>query len=205
MNLSKYTDLNSNFTKQLKLKMPNLKSIAINFELMNNLYTNSIDTTLDSITTVHCEGEYLQNMKQWLINFLPNVKHFVLSYNPHPSTLSTNRIGFLQKLDVYYRGERIKNDYNQFLNIQSIQIKLYLKDLDDLYKHVLRLIRELLEIFKNLQYFIFQFYSTDYNSYNRPYTDLTEFIQLLNVDRISKKYQIKHIYNYFQFIKKDTE
>jgi hypothetical protein len=112
---------------------------------------------------------------------------------------------FIRKLDAYFRGERIK-DHNYFLNIQSVQIKLILKDLDDLYKHVLRLIRELLEIFKNLKYFVFQFYSINhYSPIHAPFTDLTKMIQLLNVDKISKKYQIKHIHNYFQFIKKDSE
>jgi hypothetical protein len=81
---------------------------------------------------------------------------------------------------------------------------LILKDLDVLYKHVLRLVRELLEMFPNLQSFIFQFYSIDrYSSFHVPYTDLNELIQLLNLDKISKKYQIKHIHNYFQFIKKE--
>jgi hypothetical protein len=201
MNLSKYADLNSNFTKQLKMKMPNLRSITFNFEPMDDLYTNPIDTKLDSITTVHCEGEYLQNIKQWLINILPNVKHLVLSYSPQPTAPSSKRTVFIQKLDAYFRGERMTRDYIYF----SVEIKLQLKDLDDLYKHVLRLIRELLEMCKNLQYFIFQFYSIDRYSRSEPFTDLTKMIQLLNMDKISKKYQIKHIQNYFQFIKKDNE
>jgi hypothetical protein len=54
---------------------------------------------------------------------------------------------------------------------------------------------------KNLQYFIFQFYSIDRYSRSEPFTDLTKMIQLLNMDKISKKYQIKHIHNYFQFVK----
>jgi hypothetical protein len=203
MNLSKYADLNSNFTKQLKVKMPNLRSITFNFEPMNDLYTNAIDTTLDSVTTVHCEGEYLQNIKQWLINILPNVKHLVLSYSPQPTASSSKRTVFIQKLDAYFRGERMTRDYIYFSHIQSVEIKLELKDLDDLYKHVLRLIRELLEMCKNLQYFIFQFYSIDRYSRSEPFTYLTKMIQLLNMDKISKKYQIKHIQNYFQFIKKE--
>jgi hypothetical protein len=197
--LSKSTDFNSNLIKQLKFQMPNLTSIIVNSEPANEYETN---LTLDSVTTVHYQGEYLQNIKQCFIHIFPNTKHFVFSYQPPRFALSTNRIGFLQKLDVYYRGERIKKDSNHLLNIQSIRIKLILKDLDVLYKHVLRLIRELLEIFPNLQYFIFQFYSIDYSSSHIPYTDLTELIQLLNMDKISKKYQIKHIENYFQFIKK---
>jgi hypothetical protein len=199
IDLSKSTDFNSNLIKQLKFKMPNLTSIIFNSEPTNEYEINS---TLDSITTVHYQGEYLQNIKEWFIHIFPNTKHFVFSYQPSRFVLSTNRIGFLQKLDVYYRRERIKKDYNHLLNIQSIQIKLILKDLDVLYKHVLRLIRELLQIFPNLQSFIFQFYSIDYSSFHVPYTDLNELIQLLNLDKISKKYQIKHIQNYFQFIKK---
>jgi hypothetical protein len=123
----------------------------------------------------------------------------VLSYSPQPTAPSSKRTVFIQKLDAYFRGERMTRDYIYF----SVEIKLQLKDLDDLYKHVLRLIRELLEMCKNLQYFIFQFYSIDRYSRSEPFTDLTKMIQLLNMDKISKKYQIKHIQNYFQFIKKE--
>jgi len=129
----------------------------------------------------------------------------VLSYSPQPKAPSSKRTVFIQKLDAYFRGERMTRDHIYFSHIQSVEIKLQLKDLDDLYKHVLRLIRELLEMCKNFQYFIFQFYAIDHYSRSEPFTDLTKMIQLLNMDKISKKYQIKHIQNYFQFIKKDNE
>jgi len=38
-----------------------------------------------------------------------------------------------------------------------------------------------------------------------PFTDLNKLIQLLNMDKISKKYQIKHTHNNFQFFKNDHE
>ncbi len=210
IDLSKCTNLNLNLIKQMKMKMPNLTSIILTSELMNSPYaieneTNFMDTTLDSVTTVYCKGEYLQHIKQWLINIFPNTKNLVLSYNPQPPALVSNRMVFLHKLDAYFRGERTTTDYIYFLNIQHVKIKLILKDIDDLYKHVLRLIRELLETFKNLRSFIFEFYQMyDYPNF-MPFTDLNKLIQLLNMDKISKKYQIKHTHNYFQFFKNDHE
>jgi hypothetical protein len=202
IDLSKCPNLNSNLIKQIKIKMPNLISITLNSERINDLYTNEYETTLDSITTVHCEGEFIENIKQWLIYVLPNVKHLVLSYSPQPTTQLSKKMKFLQKLHTYFRDDRITTDYLYFSKIQDVEIKLLLKDVDDLYNYVLRLVKEILEMFKNLKFFIFNFYRINY-SFNEPFIELNKMITLLNMDKISKNYQIKHIYHHLQFVKKE--
>jgi hypothetical protein len=110
---------------------------------------------------------------------------------------------FLQKIHAYFRDDPITTDYVYFPNIQNVEIKLLLKDVDDLYNYVLRLVKEILEIFKNLKSFTFHFYQIDNYSVNQPFTDLNKLITLLNMDKISTNYQIKHIYHHLQFVKKE--
>ncbi len=78
-----------------------------------------------------------------------------------------------------------------------------LKDINCIDQHVIRLIQELLEMFENLQSFIFHFYDTPRFPSIVPFIDLNRTIQLLNMEEFAEIYQIKHIHNYLQFIKKE--
>ncbi|CAF0947087.1 unnamed protein product [Adineta steineri] len=201
IDLSQCNNPDLNLIKQLKMNMPNLTTMILNSELINSLDTDE-NVALDNVSTIHCKGEYLQNIKQWLIKIVPNTKHLVLSYEPQSATSSSNRTVYLHKLDAYFRGQRTTRDYTYFLNIQHVEIKFILHDVEDIYRHVLRLVREFLEMFKNLKSFIIEFH-TNFSNYNRiPFADLNKMIELLNMDRISQKYHMKHVYNYIQFIKK---
>ncbi len=205
INSIKSSTVSVNLIKQMKLKMPNLTSITFNNQLMNNLYTNDdernqLDITLDSITTVHCEDEDLQTIKQWLINLFPNTKHLMLSYNAYSAPYSSNRMEFSQKLDEYSR----ERDYIYFSKIQYVKIKIFFKDEDEdnMYQRVLRIVKELLEMFQNLQSFIFHFHQLSEFPRIDPFTDLNKMIKMLNWEKISEKYEIKHIYNNLQFVRK---
>jgi hypothetical protein len=72
-------------------------------------------------------------------------------------------------------------------------------------QHVIRLAKELLEMFINLQSLIFHFYYMPRFPSLIPFTDLSNMIQLLNTDEISGKYQIKHVHNYLQCVRKNNE
>ncbi|UJR19843.1 hypothetical protein I4U23_022976 [Adineta vaga] len=199
INLSECINVNSNLIAQLKIKMPNLTTIILNAELMN---TTEINTTLDSITTIHCRGEYLQNIKHWLTNVVPNTKQLMLTYQAQSVASTSNRTVYLYKLDAYFRGQRTTTDYIHFSNIQHVEIKLITTDVDDIYKYVLRLVRELLEMCRNLKSFLLNFDQTVFFNQDMPFAGLEKMLQLLSMDRIAKKYQIKHIHNCFQFLKK---
>jgi len=89
--------------------------------------------------------------------------------------------------------------------IEYVEIKITLKDINCIDQHVIRLIQELLEMFINLQSFIFHFsYMPRFPSIV-PFIDLNKTIQLLNMEEFAEIYQIKHIHNYLQFIKKETD
>jgi hypothetical protein len=197
IDLSKCPNLNSNLIKQIKIKMPNLISITHNSQRMPDFYTNEIQTKLFSITTLHCEGEFIKNIKKWLIYVLPNVKHLVLTYS---SQNSSNRIEFLQQRHGYFRRDRRTIDYVDSSKVQDVEIKLLLKDVDDLYNYLLHLVKKLLKRIKNLKFFIVKFHR---HSANVTFADLNQIITKLNMHPISEYYQMKCIYDHLQFIKKE--
>lgn len=145
--------------EQLKMKMPNLTSIILNFpcdrifQLRRNLYgniykVNNTDIKLYSITTVHCESDFIERIKLWLTYILPNVKHLVISYRPESTDMSYGTRKYLEKLSRSTYNERLMESI-YFSNIQDIEMKFFMDDLDDLWKHVLHFIKEILAIFRN--------------------------------------------------------
>ncbi|CAF4359610.1 unnamed protein product [Rotaria sp. Silwood2] len=208
MDSSKSSKLSLNLIKQLKSKMPNLASITFNFKLMHNLFTNDnetneIDITLDSVTTVHCKVSDLKTIKRWLINIniFPNTRNLILSFSLSSASLSSNRMVFPLEPDECFRG----TDYMHFVKIQYVEVKLAFEDLNYINEYAIELVKELLEMFKNLQSFIFHFHHMPDFLRMNPLTDLSKMIQLLNMEKVSKKYQIKHIHNYLQFFRKNDE
>ncbi|CAF3280722.1 unnamed protein product [Rotaria sp. Silwood2] len=208
MDSSKSSKFSLNLIKQLKSKMPNLASITFNFKLMHNLFTNDnetneIDITLDSVTTVHCKVSDLKTIKRWLINIniFPNTKNLILSFSLSSASLSSNRMMFSLEPDECFRG----TDYMHFVKIQYVEVKLAFEDLNYINEYAIELVKELLEMFKNLQSFIFHFHHMPDFLRMNPLTDLSKMIQLLNMEKVSKKYQIKHIHNYLQFFRKNDE
>ncbi|CAF2870291.1 unnamed protein product [Rotaria sp. Silwood2] len=188
--------------------MPNLASITFNFKLMHNLFTNDnetneIDITLDSVTTVHCKVSDLKTIKRWLINIniFPNTKNLILSFSLSSASLSSNRMMFSLEPDECFLG----TDYMHFVKIQYVEVKLAFEDLNYINEYAIELAKELLEMFKNLQSFIFHFHHMPDFLRMNPLTDLSKMIQLLNMEKVSKKYQIKHIHNYLQFFRKNDE
>jgi len=96
-------------------------------------------------------------------------------------------------------------DYIYSSRIQYVEIKFTLDNMDCIDQHVTYLVKELLEMFKNLQSFIFHFYHMPRFPSIVPFTDLSKMIQLLNMEEVSEKYQIKHSHNYLQFGRKNNE
>jgi hypothetical protein len=172
---------------------------------MNNLYTNvdetnQIDTTLDNITIVHCQGEHFQAMKHLLNHIFPNTRHLILSYTSTPIAFSS-----LQKYDEYFRDKWMTADYIYSSTIQYIEIKMTLMNTDCIDQHVIHLVKELLKIFKNLQSFIFHFYHCPRFPSTLPFTELSKTIQLLKREKFAEIYQIKHIHHYLQFVRENNQ
>jgi hypothetical protein len=186
--------------------MTNLQSITCNYDLPQNLFTNDDETNqtdikLDSVTTVRCVNVDLQTIKRLLIFIFPNTRYLILYYVFHSDALPSNRIEFSPKLDEYFYG----TDYIYLSKVQYVNIKLEFKDLDYIDQHVIHLIKELFEMFKNLQSFIFHFYQMHEFPHTGPINDLNNIIQLLNMEKVSEKYQIKQFQNYLQFVRKNNE
>ncbi len=128
----------------------------------------------------------------------------MLSYNFELLALSSDRTAFLQKFDEYFRDKWTRTDSIYSPRIQYVENKITLKKMDSIDQHVIRLVKELLEMFKNLQSFIFLFYHMPRFPSLIPFTDLSKIIQLLNMEEFAEAYQMKHIHNYLQFIKKEN-
>jgi hypothetical protein len=63
--------------------------------------------TVNSVITIHCQCESMEDIKQWLIYILPNAKNLVLSYSPESTAHLYDRMIFLKKLDEYTLAEWI--------------------------------------------------------------------------------------------------
>jgi hypothetical protein len=179
--------------------MANLTSITFSFQLMNDLFTNDNETNQTN-TSGHYQRGYLQTIKHCLINIFPNVRHLMLA-----NSASWAKTIFLQKLDKYFRDMKMTSNCIYSCKIQYVEIKLISREMDCVYEQVICLVKELLKLFENLQSFIFHFYHLLGFPSIAPFTDLSKMIQLLNMEKISEKYQIKHIRNYLQFVKDNNE
>jgi hypothetical protein len=74
--LSKCIHLDCNFIKQLRIKMPNLRTITFN-SIEHEV--NETDTRLDSVTTICFQAKMKECVQQWLIRILPNVKELIVN------------------------------------------------------------------------------------------------------------------------------
>jgi hypothetical protein len=170
---------------------------------MYNLYTNDdgtnqTDITLDNITTIHCVNEHFQAMKHFLIHIFPNARYLMLSYSSKVSASSS-----LQRYDDYFREKWMTTDSIYSSKVQYVEIKIMLEDMDGIDQYIIHLIKELIEMFIKLQSFIFHFYENSRFPSIVPFIDLNKTIQFLNMEEFAEIYQIKHIHNYLQFIKRD--
>jgi len=86
--------------------------------------------------------------------------------------------------------------------IEYIDIKVCLWKTDDLHEHIQHHVKQLLEMFLNIQLLILQLQKSSSPDYAVPYDNLGKAIELLNMDEIfSKNYQIKHSFKYLELIK----
>jgi hypothetical protein len=217
IHLSESYNLNLNLIKQLKMKMPNLMSIIFDLcvplsfdttmedSYINENETNQINITLDSVTTVHFKDGSVEKIKQWLINILPNLKHLVLFCTNDYVPIADKRIENLKILGVRSCHELIKTGYVYFPNLQEVEIQFLFLDKKELINDALNRMMDVLASFKFSKILICHFHYYNFHGQFIPVYDMNEMVAKLNVEKILKNYQIKHCYNYFQFVKKNNE
>jgi hypothetical protein len=194
---------NSNVIKQIKLKMPNLTSTTLTFQRMHTfgmtiVETNQTGISLDSVTTIHSVGEYLQAGRDLLIHIFPNARNLMLSYSSE---------SVANAYDEYFHAKWITTYCFYFSKIEYVEIEIKSQDADCKYLHkvVKCLVKELLEMFINIRSFIFHFYDRLRSPSRCLVSELNKTVQLLNMDEFAEIYQIKHIHHYLQFIRKQND
>lgn len=199
--------------EHIKMRIPNLRSIHLIYSHdalgqicykdlswdMSKVIDKNIK--LERITTVHFESECIENIKPWLEYILPNVKNLVLSYCPNPVQFFCGTRKYLEKLNQSTYDKRLMESL-YFSNIQNVEMKFFLHYATYVWEYVLDFIDKIVEIFRNVQLFIFEF--NKHNCY--PYFDLTEnvnnMINWLNMNKILRTYQINRISNSLQLKKR---
>ena len=214
---SKKLNFDSNFIKELKIKMPKLNFIKFGQTVGEQMYNqNMIDvnknerSTLDNIKTIACQKTSLQDGKEWLINVLPNVTHLIL-YNTISSSLDKKLIEILnkniQQLDIFTYDELkqlVETRYVYFSNVQCINYHMIYDDDENqsgLKSRAVTIMQILME-FKNLKILLLYIYGREGSS---PCfginTKFKRLIAFLNMKEIEKKYQIKCYHRYLLFSK----
>jgi hypothetical protein len=190
----------SNVIEQIKFKMPNLTSTTVRLYRMHTYdmnvdETNQTNISLDSVTTIHSEGEYIQAVKHLLIRIFPNTRNLILSCSSE---------SVANAYDDYFR---VKGTTTNSSKIEHVEIRITSENADCncLHKVVKCLVQELLKMFKNIQSFLFHFYELFLYPSTCLVSELNKTIQLFNRDKFGEIYQIKHIQHYLQFIRKQND
>jgi hypothetical protein len=182
IDLSHDCHLSLNLIKQIKLKMPNLVSIHLpsNFSWYSK-FINEHDTTLNSVTTISCGIQFLPVLRPWLLEIVPNVKHFLVSFNQvsiNCSMLAAQFLAFV--LPKPNESKWTATDYTHFSNIEDVEIQFDLFSEDELTKNMLDVVKGVLGKFQN-----------------------NKIMTLLSMETNSANYQINQNYNYLQLVKKN--
>ncbi|CAF1220911.1 unnamed protein product [Adineta steineri] len=200
--LARSNKFDLNLIKQIKIRMPKLISIKfISSGLFS--YSETIEKpsvteqeTLTNIETVDLIGGSIENIKQWLIYILPNVKHLILSYTGLPllnSHLSLNLDKKIQRLDIYEYSiiEQMNiTDYFYFSNVEHIQLILY--NIEGKFEWY---VKTLMKIFQNYnQLKILSVCIIDKNhvqTYGSSEVELSKIIEYLKINHIIKNYDVQ--------------
>ncbi|CAF1342136.1 unnamed protein product [Rotaria sordida] len=215
INFSSSSKLNLNLIKQLKIKMPNLISITFNsfsFQYFETTKDSSIsddklqkiDITLDSVTTVQFEDESMKDIKQWILDILPNLKHLVLSGTTQFFPQVDKRIERLKILNLYSLSDMLKLGYIYFPNLLHVEIQFFLDSELNLDNYASYCVMEMLKSFKHSKTLMIHFYwRSEDGWYHISIADLSKMIAKLDINEILKTFEMKHFYNFLQFIKKE--
>ena len=204
LNLADNCNLSENLLEQIRVQMPNLKSINLKRKQIDYLSKlNEVRTALNGIITVHGERDLLKSSQNYFNHLFPNVKQFVLSYSPLTIIHLSHKLAFAQRCSTSLTNDQLGRNKISFPRIQHVEAKLQLEDIRYLSKHVLPVLIEISEMFANIKSFQLTFYCIQKNPTNIPFTELHQLIRSLNMNQICKDFSIEHISNQLQFVKKE--
>jgi hypothetical protein len=209
--LSKTSNYNLNFVKELKMKMPKLIFIKFNHSDGNKINKNETDKmhfTLNNVRTIQCIKGSLEDEKDWLINALPNVTHLILHSTELPfidNQLIKLFCGKIQRLDIdVFSGlEQLSEIYYiYFFNVQHISFNLHNRWRGPV--QYANIIMNLLNDLQNLKTLLIYINQADkWNCITQKLLD--ETTKCLDMNRIMKNYQMKNSDQYLLFLKREYD
>ena len=201
-----------NFVKELNIKMPKLNFIKFQHD-RSILYhktegefsNNETDGKLSNVTTIQLVDGSIQEINQWLINSLPNVKHLIL-YPTESSSIDNQLIQILnqriERLDIngYSNLEELTSiSYLYYSNVQFIHFRLNNERKES--EWYANIIIKILNNFKNLKTLLL--YPLEITkTYSFFETKSTKLIKCLDIEDINRNYRIEHYGKYSIFSKK---
>jgi hypothetical protein len=209
------SEFDRNFVKDLKMKMPKLNLIKFNDfspvpkhkkQILSEINDKQekIDVTLDNVTIIEFGSAFRSNgnEKNWLINATPNLKQLILSnlkLFPISNELGKifekkiQRLDIDDNCDVANLTQRI---YVYFSNVQYINF-CFIRNFEGPQWYA-KIIMRILNNLKNLKIL------TIYTRHRNIYSTITELkvIRYLDMNEITKTYQVKNFEKYSLFIRK---
>jgi hypothetical protein len=191
-----------NFIKELKIKMKKLNFIKfkhdesiLQHKTEDGFSNNETDVKLNNVTTIQLVGGSIQQINQWLINSLTNVKHIIL-YSTESSSIDNQLNQRIERLDInaYSNLEELTLFYS---NVQFINFRL--NDYKKGFEWYANIIIKILNNFQNLRTLLLYPLQITYSSFE---TDSTKLIKCLDIEDINRNYQIEHYGKYSTFSKK---
>lgn len=148
--------------KLMKIRLPALQTIRF---LASGLYSYSksidhlrtaSDVVLPNVTTVELVAGSVENIKQWLVNALPNVQHLILSYTELPlsssqlAPLLATRIRRVDAQEHYTAAQVSSNNHDScFANLDEIRLTLF--NVDGKYSWYVDVVKSIFERHERLK------------------------------------------------------
>jgi hypothetical protein len=216
----------TNFVKELKIKMPKLNSITFSNDwrirkckpqLLSSIKDERerIDLTLDNVTAVQFPYRRIEDRKDWIIPFLPNLRHLSLFFS-EPRSIDSDLVTILneriRRLDIRqssefkrsWEGQELSEiSYLYFSNVEYVNFCL--SDFNQISAWWAKdFIMKILINFKNLRILLVYTLPTFGYYIDASYeTKLSEVIGYLDMNAIRKNYKVKHFRQHALFLKRE--
>jgi hypothetical protein len=175
--------------------MPKLSSITtgylpISYEDPSDEYkdeTKNIDIGLNNVTTIQCGSISMKYLKEWFSYGLPNLRRLIL--RPGSQFSIDNGLSRIQRLDILDSVELEQLERINYIYLSKVEY-VYLH-ISNKYKQRAGFIMKMLENFKYLKTLMIYVKPQFTVVPTSDRTDMTKVIQYLDMNEISKTYQVK--------------
>ncbi|CAF1438821.1 unnamed protein product [Adineta steineri] len=196
--LSKSFKINPDLIEQIRRKIPNLTTIIFNQVQpidQNNFKDN---VTLSSVNTIHFNDASLNYIQPWITYVLPNLKHLFTYEKFLPKADTELAILLNKKLETLHMAmlaDQIIEPTDFYLfNVKDITITIFAQ-----FKPDENVLLRILKSFTNFNILTIHFKCNTYYNSRKPWGNIKQLIDKLDMNEINKNYQMKYFFNSVQF------